>query len=170
MKKKILIIVSIIALIVLILALHYLDISQNRDLPEEETIQIEQKLEEKTAKQKIDNLIQIITSSPKESSNVNDYISEHEQEFNEIVDMDTEALKILFAKFEEGTEGLEGLIIQKACSKILGGEDIKTAFTTGQEWYEAYKNYVFRIRDLNSNEFIQEHSPKSYVLIELLEL
>ncbi|MDF2822431.1 MAG: peptidase BlaR1 [Clostridiales bacterium] len=113
--------------------------------------------------------LKIIMSSPKESSNPLDYMNAHKDEFDAIVYFDTTALFNFYTKFENGEQtGLEGQIMAAACREILASEWNEAKGVNGQEWYDAYKEYVLKLRDEQSEEFIQQNYPKAYKLLKML--
>jgi beta-lactamase regulating signal transducer with metallopeptidase domain len=117
----------------------------------------------------IEDKLKIIMSSPKESSNPLDYISAHKEEFDAIVYFDSTALFNFYTKFEKGGQtGLEGQIMAAACREILVSEWNESKGVNGQEWYDAYKEYVLKLRDEQSEEFIQQNYPKAYKLLKML--
>lgn len=87
------------------------------------------------------DLEKIVASSDvsKLSSNPNDYIKTHKNEFSNIVEQKQIALKHFLNKFAKSNEdGLEEYIMAAACSEILGGENPVNDWSTGKEWYEQY--------------------------------
>ncbi|MEA1959741.1 MAG: M56 family metallopeptidase [Bacillota bacterium] len=115
---------------------------------------------------KIGNYLEIILSTPGTSSNPQDYINEHEEEYNAILALDCEALPYLFSEFEKGGQtGLKGHIMERLCRKILWEEDIQYASSDPQDWYDTYKAYTQRLVELNSLEFVKEHSPKASLVL-----
>ncbi|HBC91574.1 MAG TPA: hypothetical protein DCZ10_01360 [Pelotomaculum sp.] len=111
----------------------------------------------------------IIMSSPKESSNPQDYIDAHQAEYNAILALDVKALPYLFTEFEKGGQtGLKGYIMARLCKQILFEEDVSYAATNPQDWYNTYKAHVLRMRELKSAEFIKNNHPKSYILLCVL--
>lgn len=118
--------------------------------------------------QRIANALEIIMSSPRASSNPQDYINAHQEEFNSILALDSEALPYLFAQFEKGGQtDLRGHIMERLCRSILGIEDIQYASQSPQDWYDTYKRSLQRMVTLNSPEFVQKHNPKGAILLSV---
>ncbi len=114
----------------------------------------------------VEQYLNIIMSSPRESSNPQDYIDAHKQEYRAILALDTEALPYLFREFEKGGQtGLKGHIMESLCRTILGGEDIKYASTDPQDWYDTFKAHIQKIADLNSLEWVKENCPKASLVL-----
>ncbi len=88
----------------------------------------------------IDQLLDIIYSSPSYSSNPFDYIQEHKTEYRELLKYGTSTLQHCFKIFrKDGQTGLEGHIMALACREILMGtapSDSDLNYATGQEWYD----------------------------------
>lgn len=110
----------------------------------------------------VEENVNIIMSSPKESSNPQDYIDAHQIEYNAILSLDARALPYLFAEFEKGGQtGLKGHIMERLCRDILGGEDIKYANSDPQDWYDVLKEHMQGLASRNSLEFVQKSYPKA---------
>ena len=105
-------------------------------------------------------------SSPQRSSNPQDYIKAHENEYNAILAMDYKALTYLFFEFKQGEQnGLKGQIMVSLCRTILGGEDISYANKTPQDWYDTYKVYMQRIVNKNGIDWVHQNSPKGSLIL-----
>lgn len=114
----------------------------------------------------IDKNLAIIMSSPKISSNPQEYINAHQKEYNSILTMDARALPYLFSQFEKGGQtGLKGQIMEKLCRSILGGEDIKYLSKNPQDWYDTYKEHIRKLAALNGLEYVQKHYPKGSLVL-----
>jgi len=70
----------------------------------------------------IERYLEIIISSPKTSSNPNDYIKAHQNEYDSILKMGDEALNYLLAQFEKSSNNndLRGHIMRALCTDLLG--------------------------------------------------
>jgi len=94
----------------------------------------------------IEENLAAIMSSPKNSSNPQDYINAHQTEYEAILALETQALPYLFAEFEKGGQtGLKGYIMQNLCWDILGEDNIQYASKDPQDWYDTFKKHVQRI-------------------------
>jgi bla regulator protein BlaR1 len=85
----------------------------------------------------VEEKIGIMLSSPKESSNPQDYIDAHWKEYEGILKLGSEALDYLLAEFEKGVENdLRGHIMMRLCKEMLGPRQ-STADDTlpPREWY-----------------------------------
>ncbi|MBK5251518.1 MAG: M56 family metallopeptidase [Peptostreptococcaceae bacterium] len=99
---------------------------------------------------RIEELLEIIMSSPMGNSNPQAYIDEHHIEYREIVFIGRHAIDYCFSEFDKGNEtGLKGHIMASACCDIMAvyGEEFEDNFNTGQEWYDAYMNLVSQKED-----------------------
>lgn len=91
-------------------------------------------------KEIVENNLNTIMSSPKESSNPQDYIDAHQGEFESILKLGgEEALSYMLSQFESGNaEGLRGQIMMRLCKELLGARNNVTGETLSpQEWYAA---------------------------------
>ncbi|MEA1961306.1 MAG: M56 family metallopeptidase [Bacillota bacterium] len=110
----------------------------------------------------VEKNISKIMSSPQSSSSRSDYINAHKKEFYDIIELDTDALSYMFAEFEKGGQtGLKGSIMESACRSILGGEDIKYAATSPQDWFDEFKEHIQSLAAKNSLEFVQNNYPRA---------
>lgn len=82
--------------------------------------------------------LRIILSSPKASSNPNDYILAHQEEYENILKQGEDALHYMLSQFKNNNaDGLRGHIIMQACKELLGGRDnVSEEIVDPQEWYE----------------------------------
>lgn len=104
---------------------------------------------------RIESLLEIIMSSPMESSNPQAYIDEHPIEYREIVFIGRHAMDYCFSEFDKGKgRGLKGNIMAFACRDIMAvyGEEFNGNFSTGQDWYEDYTNHVSKNNTINPND------------------
>ena len=110
--------------------------------------------------------LESIISSPQTSSNPQEYINAHQNEYNAILAMDAQALPYLFSLFEKGGQtGLQGHIMERLSRTILGSEDIKYLSKNPQDWYDTYKEHIRKLVTLNSLEFVQQHYPKGSLIL-----
>ncbi len=91
----------------------------------------------------IEKNLEIIMSSPEESSNPMDYIKAHQQEYEELIKLNysyenEEVLKYLLLQFEKGNaEGLRGHIMMSLCKELLGvRNNVIDESLSPLEWYE----------------------------------
>ncbi|MCO1602090.1 M56 family metallopeptidase [Desulfosporosinus nitroreducens] len=116
-------------------------------------------------KDQIEKYLAKIMSSPQISSNPQDYIKAHENEYNAILAMDHKALTYLFSEFKKGDQnGLKGHIMMNLCRTILDGEDIKSAITTPQDWYDTYKDHIQRMVNENGIDWVHQNAPKGSLI------
>lgn len=87
----------------------------------------------------IENNLQIIMSSPLDSSRPEDYIDAHRDEYENILKQGDNALNYLLSQFEKGdSNGLRGHIMMQLCKDLLGdGNNVGDKTLSPQEWYNA---------------------------------
>jgi len=93
----------------------------------------------------VEENLSIIMSSPKESSNPQDYINAHQIEYESILKYGGEnALQYMLSLYKAGTaEGLRGHIIMRLCKELLGVRNNVTDETLSpQEWYNTLSTRV----------------------------
>lgn len=87
----------------------------------------------------IEDSLEKILSSPKESSSPEDYINAHNDEYHDILKRGEHALNYLLGQFELGNiEGIRGEIMMSLAKELLGERDnITDNSLTPQDWYQA---------------------------------
>ena len=88
----------------------------------------------------VERNLEIIMSSPKTSSNPQDYINAHKNEYENIIKYGGEdALQYMLTQFEVGNdEGLRGQIMMRLCKELLGARNnVTDESLSPQEWYNA---------------------------------
>ena len=88
----------------------------------------------------VENNINVIMTLPKTSSNPQDYIKAHQNEYEYFFKYGgEEALQYMLSQFEAGNaEGLRGQIMMKLCKELLGKRNNVTDDSLSpQEWYDA---------------------------------
>ena len=88
----------------------------------------------------VENNLSIIMSSPKTSSNPQDYIKAHPAEYEYFFKYGgEEALQYLLSQFEAGNaEGLRGQIMMRLCKELLGKRNnVTDESLSPKEWYDA---------------------------------
>jgi beta-lactamase regulating signal transducer with metallopeptidase domain len=87
----------------------------------------------------VDKNLEIIMSSPMESSNPQDYMDAHDDEYQNIVKLGDEALDYMLYEFRAGDqEGLREHIMMKLSKEILGvRNNVNDDTLSPREWYEA---------------------------------
>ena len=88
----------------------------------------------------VEGNLDIIMSSPKTSSNPQDYINAHQNEYENFFKYGgEEALQHMLTQFETGNaEGLRGQIMMLLCKELLGARNNVTDDSLSpQEWYDA---------------------------------
>lgn len=88
----------------------------------------------------VESNLEIIMSSPKDSSNPEDYIKAHENEYENFMKYGGEdVLKYMLSQFEaENAEGLRGQIMMRLCKELLGARNnVNDESLSPEEWYKA---------------------------------
>lgn len=88
--------------------------------------------------QRVENSLSIIMSSPLTSSNPQDYINAHQEEYENLTFKYSDGvLEYLLSEFETGNSGgLRGHIMMRVCKDILGlSNNVTDESLSPQEWY-----------------------------------
>jgi len=88
----------------------------------------------------VEDNLRVILSSPKESSNPQDYINAHKNEYENFFKYGGEdALQYMLSQFEAGNaEGLRGQVMMVLCKELLGARNnVADESLTPQQWYNA---------------------------------
>lgn len=89
--------------------------------------------------QRIEQDLATIINQNKVSSNPNDYISNHIDEFDNMVSKEQVTLNYFLNKFKTSDEnGLREYILASVCVEILGEKNSIQQWSSGREWYEKY--------------------------------
>ncbi len=125
---------------------------------------------------KIESNIRIIMSSPLHSSNPNDYIKAHPNEYENILKMGDKALDYLLDQFKKSNKNndLRGHIMMRLCKEILGdSNNVKDEWLSPQEWFNKLSPYNetklpdFLSNSLNSVEqIVYSASLKQYSIVD----
>lgn len=92
----------------------------------------------------VEKNLEIILSSPKESSNPNKHIQVHSNEYETILKTGEEGLNYILSEFEaKRASGLKGTIMAKLCIELLGNQysSNKNDWFTPEEWYDSLSIY-----------------------------
>jgi len=113
-------------------------------------------------------LVETICSSPAEASNPWVYIDAHPIEYREMIYYGSYTLRYCFTRFEMGGEnGLDGHIMALACRKILGNAEDDVLTSTGQEWYNAFKESAKKMRQQKGDDYMEKNMPGSWLLLQM---
>lgn len=102
------------------------------------------------------------------SSNPGDYLSAAFEEREILECYGDYTLKYIYNEFLKGNQtDLRGHVMKIIMEDLLGGEAIKYYAQTGQEYFDAFNEYVITLYQKNSFEFMLNHSPKGTILLEM---
>ncbi|MGN1419988.1 MAG: M56 family metallopeptidase [Eubacterium sp.] len=117
----------------------------------------------------IDVLIKEISLKGKASSDLQfDYKDLAPDEFSQLNMYGDYTLKYVYSKFIKGNlNRSEDLILKSVLIDNLGGEVIKSATDTGQEYFDLFLKHNQRLLKENDEEFMKTSYPKGYLLLEM---
>lgn len=142
-------------------------ITENSTQITENSIQITENSTQEEINVIVEDLLRTIMSSPTDGTQSYDYIQEHQAAFDQIVDLDIQALPYLFGEFNKGGQiDLRAKVMKSACVDILQGDNIKVDTETVQEWYDELKAHTIYLAENNSYEFVTYNAPKLALLLE----
>ena len=129
----------------------------------------------------IEKLLDTIQSSPRESSNPNDYIASHVKEFRRLTYFGAYVLEYYFRQFENSERidepgwGLREHIMARSCVEIAQsyGEMVindDTVILDGQEWYQQFKQNAYALQGRYREEELKEKYYASWILLEFLAM
>jgi len=121
---------------------------------------------------RIAELLDIIQSSPAQSSNPGDYIRAHEKEYDELLGYGEFTLRYCFSEFLRGDQiDLRGHIMALACEEImlLWGEayTIDSVPFTGQDRFDAFRKNAESLADQFSPEDLEKSFPGAFLLLQM---
>lgn len=117
----------------------------------------------------IDVLIKEISLKGMASSDLQpDYKYFASDEFSQLNMYGDYTLKYVYSKFIKGNlNRSEDLILKSVLIDNLGGEVIKSATDTGQEYFDLFLKHNQRLLKENDEEFMKTSYPKGYLLLEM---
>ena len=122
----------------------------------------------------IGTLLDIICSSPLQSSNPGDYIAAHPEEFDRLFSMGSHTLRYCFAKFAAGGQiGLEGHIMALCCREIIPDRTETHVIPyesclTGQDWFDQFAVIAQQHREeMRLLDFEKQH-PMCFLALQAL--
>ncbi len=123
---------------------------------------------------RIIELLELIQSSPLHSSNPGDYISEHDDEYNELLSYGACTLKYCFDEFLRGGQtDLRGHIMAQACLDIMAewGEEYAAdrLIFTGQDWFKDFERNTRILANKLTGEDMQNSHPGAYILFQMIK-
>ena len=122
---------------------------------------------------KIAELLDTIQASPAFSSNLGDYIREHESEYNELVSYGKYTLQYCFSEFLKGEQmDLRGHIMASVCNGIAEkwGESLiidGNTPSTGQGWFDIFRNNAESLAEQYSTVDLEKYYPASFLLLQM---
>lgn len=99
----------------------------------------------------IESLFDSVVSSASVSSSPAELFHCHPEEWNQLIQMDYQALDYCFREFlKKNQTDLKGQLMMMTCQAIIknwNDQDVEyQSFHTGQEWFDAYYGFSFRIQ------------------------
>lgn len=118
----------------------------------------------------MDALMDMIVSSPAESSNPGDYIQAHLEEYRQLCAYGDDALRYIFAQFLKGGEtGLRGHILKQAMIKLIGEEAIHLDAETGQAYFDHWRADSTALYAQKGAGYMQAERPKAWLLMQMID-
>lgn len=126
-----------------------------------------------TLKERIEELIAEIISSPKGSSEPAKYIEAHQEAYKELLEYEEYSLRYCFTEFLQGDQtDLRGKIMEQLCIDIMGNWGIghhDVAYTTGQDWFDAFRESTENLAEQYGEEELEKNYPASWILWKLMQ-
>ena len=117
----------------------------------------------------IQQLFHVIASTPAESSNPGAYIDAHPIEYRELTYYGDYTLRYIFSSFLEGGKtDLMGHLMRAVMDTFLGDEAIELSASTGQEYFDTWKELAEAKKKEHGLEYMKTNAPKAYLLLQLL--
>lgn len=119
----------------------------------------------------LNDLYDEIEKSPAISSSPGDYINANPTAYREITYYGMYALQHAFGEFLKGGQtDLRGYLMALACQEVLEsiGEPFKPGkFTTGQEWFEQFRNYAYSLKPEITSPYSSQFRPAIRLLLNM---
>ena len=118
----------------------------------------------------IARLLEEIASSPAEASYAGAYINAHAAEHRELLCYGDYTLRYIFSQFFAGGQtGLNGHLMRIVMEELIGGEAIDLDAGTGQEYFDAWLAAARQAQAEQSDGYMQERMPKSWLLLQTVD-
>ena len=118
----------------------------------------------------IEQLFEIIESSPATSSRPADYIDAHPIEYRELTYYGSYTLRYVFSKFLEGGQtGLRGHLMRSVLDNLAPEAQLRLYAETGQEYFDEWKAGAIRISEQHDMEWIEKHQPAIWLLLQMID-
>lgn len=117
---------------------------------------------------RINELLNVICSSPAQSSAPGDYIAAHKYEYDEIIKYDDIALKFIYSEFLKGNQtDLRGHVMALIMRDLLNDEAISLNAKTGQEYFDAFLNNAETVRNRRGDDYMEKYAPRAHMALEM---
>lgn len=117
----------------------------------------------------IGSLIDTICQTPAESSDPQEYIQAHSDEFSKLVSYGPYTLQYCFGEFLKGGQTeLRGQIMQAAIDAIAPESQLKLEAANGQEYFDAWKDQALSIARQHDRQWIDDKQPAVGILLDLI--
>ena len=118
----------------------------------------------------IEQLFEVIESSPTASSKPADYIDAHPIEYRELTYYGSYTLQYVFSKFLEGGQtGLRGHLMRSVLDDLAPEAQLRLYAETGQEYFDEWKAGAIRISEQHDMEWIEKHQPAIWLLLQMID-
>lgn len=119
-------------------------------------------------------IFETILSAPAESSNPQDYIREHQDEYDLLVSLEGKTLRYAFGEFLGGGQtDLKGQVMAAVCRDILSnmGEttDVVDTYENGQVWFDAFRQQAEKDVRQNGADEMEKYHPGEWMLHRMSE-
>lgn len=126
-----------------------------------------------TLKERIEELLTEVCSSPKESSEPVKFIEAHQEAYEELLEYEEYSLRYCFTEFLKGNQtDLRGQIMEQLCIDIMGNWGFghhDVAYTTGQDWFDDFKESTKNLAEQYDEEELEKDYPASWILWKLMK-
>ncbi len=121
----------------------------------------------------VERLLDDIVSQPLADSSPAAYIEASPEEYDELLSLGEEALRVCFARFLAGGQtDLKGAVRACLCRELIArwGEEAGEAENgDGQSWFDAFYARALELRAAHSQEELEKRYPASWLLLSLAE-
>ena len=118
----------------------------------------------------MEQLFEIIESSPLHSSNPGDYINEHSIEYRELTYYGQYTLRYCFEQFLKGGQtGLRGHLMRAVIDDIAPESRLQIQTMTGQEYFDEWKAAAIQLSEQHGMDWIKGNQPAVHLLLQMME-
>jgi len=117
----------------------------------------------------VEQLFEVIESSPSSSSKPSEYITAHQEEYEELIYYGNYTLEYIFSEFLEGGQtGLRGQLMRIVLDDLVPEAQLRLYAETGQEYFDEWKAAAVRVSEQHDMDWIEQKQPAIFLFLQMI--